>query len=107
MDSLEKQWIERTLSKLDFVQWDRYYTFPKYGSLTVFGWIERKHDNYKDFVILEFTLLPNKSPSCVYFLGTSSAEHSKKIADVLGSEHVDCVRVENTFNIQNKVVLDG
>lgn len=103
MEKVERLWIQSVLRKLEFVQWDRYYTFPKFGSLTVFGWIKREKDKYKDFVILEFTLLPNKNPSCVYFLGTSSAEYSERIANILGSEHAKCVRVEDTFDIPNSI----
>jgi len=106
MDDKEKQWIESILSKLEFVQWDRYWTDEKWTGrptlLTVFGWIERKEDSYKDFVILDFTLKANMKPSCVYFLGCSSAKHSKKIADILGCKHTDCVRVESIFDIDNK-----
>lgn len=92
MDTEERKWIGRVLKKLDFVMWDRYWI--QNTVFTVFGWIERKKDSYKDFVILDFTLRPNMKPSCIYFLGTSSAEYSEKIADILGSQHTVCNRME-------------
>lgn len=92
MEQSEKDWIKNVLMKLDFVKWDRYYI--QNSVFTVFGWIDRKKDSYKDFVILDFTLRGSSNPSCVYFLGTSSVEHSKKIADILGSQHSECNRVE-------------
>jgi len=103
MDEVEKKWIEGVLQQLDFVLWDRVIYSSEYGIVSVYGWIDREKDSYKDFVILEFDVLPSKNPGEVYFLGTSSSEHSKKIAGILGSQHQDCERVEVLFNITNKV----
>jgi len=103
VDSKEKEWIEKTLTDLYMVNWDRYFIFEGF-SLTAFGWIERE-DNYKDFVILEFTLKDHKNPPCVYFLGTSSKKYSKTIAEILGSDHADCKRIENYFDIENCIKL--
>lgn len=101
MENIEREWIKKVLMKLDFVKWDRYYI--QNSVFTVFGWINREKDNYKDFVILDFTLRESKNPSCVYFLGTSSVKYSKKIADILGSQHSECKRVEYFCEILNVV----
>ena len=106
----EKDWIQTVLSDLHFVKWDRFWTDAEFNSniptlITVFGWINREQGDYKDFVILDFTLKANMKPSRVYFLGCSSAYYSKKIAEILGSKHTDCKRVEDYFLIRNKVVI--
>lgn len=96
MDIEDKTYFESILEKLDFVNWDRY--FGEGENLVFFGWIKRK-DNYKDFVVLDFSVLP------VWF-ATSSKEHSKKIGELLEHRsHSDCNRVEDSFDIENMIKL--
>ena len=94
-----KQWIERVLTHLPFVQWDRFLNINAVDIriISIFGWIDRKKDNYKDFVHLKFNLITQK----VCFLGTSSKEYSKKISAILGSQHIDCQRVKENFEVLN------
>lgn len=49
-----KEWIEETLDRLPFVTWDRYVEFETL--IRVYGWIEREEDEYKDFVLLDFSI---------------------------------------------------
>jgi len=91
-----KKKIVRTLKKLSFVMWDRY--FGKAPNLAFFGWINREYDSYKDFVLLDFSVRP------VWF-ATSSKEYSSKIADILNQEHSECKRVESFCDLPNVIKL--
>ena len=73
MKESEKEWIKGILIKLNFVNWDRYFEWE--GGKTFFGWIERKYDSYKDFVLIDFV-----QGEQINF-ATSSKENSKKIAE--------------------------
>lgn len=88
--------IINILKKLYFVNWDRY--FGEGENLTFYGWIDRD-DNYKDFVFIEF----NEGDYITH--GTSSSKYSKKIAEILGTDHSDCKRVEDFCNIPNVIKL--
>jgi hypothetical protein len=96
-----KDRIEDYLSQLKFVDWDRFLQHDD-GFRTVFGWIDREKDEYKDFVVVLFT---NTGQPDYYV--TSSPEYSSRIDSVLFSEdgHVSCQRVENQFDIENCVQL--
>ena len=91
---IEKVWIEETLKKLPFVKWDRYIVDEHL--IEVYGWIKRSKDSYKDFVLLEFDLTKQES----YYLATSSKKYSKQIAEILDSPHSDCIRVKDTFLLE-------
>ncbi|MFH1365512.1 MAG: hypothetical protein ABIH28_02935 [archaeon] len=97
MEQSKKDAIINVLKKLDFVKWDRY--FGKGDNLTFYGWIDRE-DNYKDFVFIEF----NEGEYITH--GTSSSKYSKKIAEILGKEHSDCIRIEDFCNIPNMIKLE-
>jgi len=103
MNEKKKLWIEKTLSDLPFVNWDRFLDlrFEENRVLHVFGWIKRE-DSYKDFVSLEFDVVNQK----VFFIATSSKKYSKRIAEILGcSDHADCQRIEDFFKIENMIKL--
>ncbi|MEK6878281.1 MAG: hypothetical protein AABY22_01665 [Nanoarchaeota archaeon] len=90
-------WITKSLNKLIYVEWDRYFEYK--GGLVCFGWIDREKDNYKDFVTLEFN---TESKGLVMFT-TSSALYSKDIAEILGFDYSECKRIENKFKA-NRVI---
>ena len=96
-----KAWVEAQLRELDMVNWDRYYSFGH--GISVFGWITREDDDYKDFVVLE--LDPAKKRVEGYH--TSSAEYSEDIGDILGVGHSECQRVEDTLAIANMIRTDS
>ena len=98
-----KIYIERYLKKFPEVMWDR-FARDEVG-LTVYGWIERKEDGYKDFMILNF-VNDEYGPDLLYdFFVTSSAKYTKEFAERLGLEHSDCERVEDVFKIENCIKL--
>jgi len=87
----KQNWIERALNSLDFVKWDRFILdCEDEDILVVFGWIE------KDFVLLEFRLGYRQ----VYLTATSSNKYSKKIAEILGVKHSNCINVKERFNVK-------
>jgi len=100
MEQNKKDVITRVLSKLFFVNWDRY--FGDDSSLVFFGWIGRK-DNYKDFVSVDF--IDNINSLSIGY-ATSSKEFTKKIADILNCEHSECKRVESFCDIDNCIKLE-
>lgn len=102
IEKRNKEWVEKVLSALEFVNWDRFFeiSFASHRIINVFGWIDRE-DDYKDFVDIEFNIMRQE----VTFLSTSSEEHSKKIADILGSMHIPCQRVEDNFDVKNVTKL--
>ena len=106
-----REWVEETLDLLPFVEWDRFTTGEWGGDspyVTVYGWLPREQDEYKDFVLL--ILWPETET--VYF-STSSAEWTEEIYEALYDDslenHNDCQRVEDTFDVDNavKLVTDG
>ncbi|KKN48611.1 hypothetical protein LCGC14_0651100 [marine sediment metagenome] len=103
MNREQKFKIEKKLMGLPYVNWDRY--FDAENNITVFGWINREKDNYKDFVYIEF----GKPDYDVSAWGTSSKEYSEAIHKIVYSnedvKHNDCKRVEHKFNIKNCIKL--
>jgi hypothetical protein len=97
----QQEWIKGNLEKLDFVEWDRYF-HTKTG-LVFYGWITRKEDPYKDFLVLEL----NTRQNMVVRYDTSSEKYTAEIADRLGLNHSECIRVEESFNIHNSKPLYG
>lgn len=92
-----KEFIESILDKLDFVNWDRY--FGEDENLVFLGWIDRE-DNYKDFVVLDFSVRP------IWFV-TSSKKYSKKIGELLEHRsHSECKRIEHDFDVKNVIKLE-
>lgn len=103
-----REWVEGMLSAPEFVEWDR-YTRAVIGEdlrIDVYGWIEREHDEYKDFVLL--CLWPDEKD---YEFTTSSARYSEDLYRMWeGTESLDdhstCRRVEDGFDISNATTLD-
>ena len=95
---MKRKIINKVLEKLDFVNWDRYFGEEE---LTFFGWIDRKKDNYKDFVTIVFN---NKGLVISY--ATSSAEYTKKIAEILNFYHLPCSRIEYFCDLDN-IIKEG
>ena len=100
MEHKIKTFVQDTLNKLDFVDWDRFISLNE-NYISVFGWIKRKGELIKDFVILDFDLIKKKS----YFILTSSKKYSKRISKIFKTEHHDCERIENTFEVTNCIKL--
>jgi len=104
IDQKNKEWIEKVLSDLYFVNWDRFFV-NRYADtyvINIFGWIDRE-DSYKDFIDLEFDIHKQE----VYFIATSSAKYTQKIAKILGCGHLPCERIENNFKIKNSIILEN
>jgi len=105
LDPATVTWIGKQLVKTDFVTWDRYTTGER-GEHTiadVYGWIDRD-DEYKDFVWVRFW--PDNE---VFEYTTSSDKHSQQLGEIWfgeSSEHDPCQRVEDTFDIPNRVELE-
>ena len=92
-----KPWIESILRELDFVEWDRYYSYGPH--LAFYGWIDRDKDEYKDFVVV---VLDNEN-RWIKGYHTSSAECTEKIAEILNVGHSECQRVKDKLAIDNLV----
>ncbi len=93
-----KKDLERAMNALPFVTWDRYSGGDEW--VGIYGWINREKDNYKDFIVLSI----NKQGDLYY--DTSSSKHSLEISELLGFDtdsHVDCIRVEDTFKVDNAI----
>lgn len=101
-----RRWIESKLRSLRMVDWDRFTIGDWNGeqAVSVFGWIDRE-DEYKDFVVVIFW-----PESEGIYNTTSSAEHTEEITQKLhgeASDHNECRRVEDTFNVSNAIAADG
>lgn len=85
---------------MDFVVFDRFIDISHLGEVAIYGWIDRKQDSYKDFVLLVFFFNEKKRDIIPY---TSSKEYSERILKIVDPEakHLDCSRVENVFKISN------
>lgn len=102
-------WIAGKLADLDMVEWDRYTVGhrPDEGTeITVYGWIDREKDEYKDFVITSF--YPETDENIIWYT-TSSDRYTGEIYRILYGEepddHNDCQRVEDTFDVPNAIEL--
>ena len=94
------------LRKLDFVKWDRFVHAEDSGLWQIYGWIDRKKDSYKDFVLLEYSIGFTKKGYWDWI--TSSAEYDKKVAMIVDGSFnraIKCQRVENNFKIKNSTKL--
>lgn len=103
-----RDWVAHVLSDLEMVEWDRFTLGerPDEGrEITVYGWIEREKDAYKDFVIL--SLYPETDDDIIWFT-TSSDRYTNEIAETIyceSDDHNDCRRVEDTFDVPNAIEL--
>ena len=50
--NIPKDLMKKDMKKLSFVNWDRFVALTDIEVFFIFGWIERKKDNYKDFAML-------------------------------------------------------
>lgn len=98
LDEGQKNFLKDTLASLPFVKWDRF--IPAYVDwFSVFGWISRQKDSYKDFVVLVFDL----QRLIVDHYHTSSVEYSKKIGEILDfPEHIDCHNISELIGDELK-----
>jgi hypothetical protein len=99
-----KNYIEKLLEKFKFVHWDRFTESDT--EINFYGWIDRKQDNYKDFLVLTIGKgnWKRKKPP-VWFI-TSSKKYSKKIIKILRHKeknHLSCKRIENYYVIKNSI----
>jgi hypothetical protein len=84
------------------VMWDRF------GRDYAFGWIKRDDEKF-DFAILVYSLNEDKGILTTSIISSSakySQEFGKRLAGVGKVDHQDCIRIEDHFNIKNKIVLD-
>jgi hypothetical protein len=101
-----RAWIESHLEAVAFVSWDRFTVGDWNGeqAVSVYGWIGRDRDEYKDFVLLIFW-----PESEEFYYATSSEERTHEIYEILvgedSDEHNECRRVEHTFRIENAIEL--
>lgn len=106
----DRRWMEKKMRKCRFVEWDRFCLQPDQNNegelvITVYGWIERDADDYKDFVTVDFwTATQNLSYT------TSSDRYTLELYELLvgeppGDDHGECQRVEHTFNVENCIEL--
>lgn len=96
MENVDRKEIGEWLNKFPEVMWDRFSVGETGAFVSVFGWIEREQDSYKDYV--ELCFWENKPDG----ISTSSAKYSKEFADRLDFGHSDCKRVERWFkNVTN------
>jgi hypothetical protein len=93
-----KERIESILTLFPEVMWDRWS--GSLDDLSIFGWIDRPQDAYKDFV--ELVIVDGKVES----VSTSSARYSAEFCERLDFEHRDCQRVEWNFDVPNMIRLD-
>lgn len=103
----EPEWIGEKLSDASVVEWDRFTVGHNDDGdqiVTVYGWIDREVDDYKDFVLARFW--PGYEN-----LGytTSSDEWSEWLhyvwCDGEPDGHNECRRVEHAFNVENAIEL--
>lgn len=100
-----KSFTEKLLEKFTFVKWDR--LTEDSAAINFYGWIDRKQDSYKDFIVVTIWKgIFRKFPQ-VWFV-TSSKKYDKKIVKILRlskKDHTPCKRVENYYLIKNSIHL--
>ena len=98
--------IQSLLSRMYFVQWDRYIEAVQddRNILYIYGWIPRTKDAYKDFIVFRFDLTADRLGYC-----TSSIMWHNAIVRRLGlpASQPKCKRVEDAFDIKNSIKLRG
>jgi hypothetical protein len=104
------------MTDLPFVNWDRgtEWIYEGRRCMTVYGWIEREKDDYKDFVLVGVYEEEDSEEASVEFHGTSSKKYSKEIQRRLFPDedieemHNECFRLEDKFDVPNLIRLkDG
>lgn len=97
-------YIKTLLAKFTFVDWDRFCEDEE--EISVYGWIKREQDGYKDFIVLTVPKTADKVEDVWYI--TSSAKWDPEICRILKiaeENQIPCQRVEWSYNIKNKIKL--
>lgn len=86
-ETSDNNWMQSLLKLKEFpIKWDRITDKPKEQQIILYGWITRKDEKGRDFVLIEFY---RSNPVAFH---TSSAKYSKRINDVLGfGKHRNCI----------------
>ena len=105
-----REQVEDILTRLDFVEWDRFVVGDDSGGhgtyIEVYGWIDRDADDYKDFVLVTF--FPDTENELMGFTTSSdewTQEIHRRMFDSEPKEHNDCQRVERTYDVPNAITL--
>lgn len=105
-----QDWVENILSRLDMVEWDRFVVGNQEDGwglyISVYGWIEREDDDYKDYVQVEF--YPETDRNLMGFTTSSERwtdEIYRRMFDAEPKDHNGCRRVEENFDIPNAIQL--
>lgn len=117
MTLTEKQFnsiVKDVMTDLPFVKWDRATNYTNEDDLkfsTIYGWIEREEDQYKDFVVVRIFEKEEVEEAGVEYIATSSAEYSEEIHQRLFPNdepemHNECYRLEDKFDVQNLVKIE-
>jgi hypothetical protein len=103
----DHDWIGDRLEEVPIVEWDRFVVGERDGFqyVDVYGWTDRKEDEYKDFVWTRFWPANNS-----FEFTTSSDRFSEYLhAEWFGEDdlddHNECRRVEHAFDIENALEL--
>ena len=109
LNNQQRNLVISCLTDLSFVNWDRFLDMSEDGHriLKIYGWIHRKKDSYKDFIVLNIYL----DDLTISYI-TSSEKFTKKIQLLLygtsnKEHHSECIRVESRFNIPNCIKIGG
>lgn len=100
---ITKQRIEAILEKFTFVKWDRFVYNEDTKEYSIYGWIDRAKDSYKDYIQIDY-----EGRSGKWYTTTSSVEKHEeivKIMDLKEGDYNHCQRVEYSFNIKNSIKL--
>lgn len=98
---MTKTFIKKVLKEFDFVMWDRFV--DTFDSIQVYGWIDRKNDSYKDFILLVFKF---GAEHVGYITSSPTAGvKARKILGIKGKKIFKCQRVEKVFPVKNCIKL--
>lgn len=98
MEKIDTFVTESDLLLYPEVNWDRF------GRDYAFGWIKREDGKF-DFAILAY--YQREDGSVDVSITSSSAKYSQEFGKRLGAkDHQDCIRIENFFDIPNKIILN-
>jgi len=109
-----KLWCKGALEEFGFVKWDRFMcSKPANGphALVCYGWIDRKADSYKDFVLIGLILDSRR----VVYVSSSSPEYNEEIGALCtklskgeAPTHAkQCIRIEDWLDVSNAIKLHG
>lgn len=96
--------VEEKLEALTFVRWDRFIETTK--EIYFYGWIDRKKDSYKDFLLAVLSKETQK-----WWWVSSSVGLENEIDRILrgniNMDRISCQRIEHNFNIKNSIKLNA